>query len=517
MANTLLEPRPKPLGDSVLEVDNLQKSFGGTPALDGVSFGLERGKIHALLGGNGSGKSTTIKILAGVYVADGGTVRLGVQELAAQEITPHAVRDAGVRFVHQQASTFPDLTVTENLLIGRGFELNVLGTINWRAANRRAAEVLERFHISARPRDLLSRLSLANQTMVAIARALQDLDDANSGVLVLDEPTSALPPAEVERLLVALGDFAHRGQTIMYVTHRLEEVARIADAATILRDGKVVASISRDEISHDRLVELITGKPDAAAAVKVERSRSTTPALVVRDAFAGPIRGLSVNLHQGEIVGIAGLLGSGRSTLLRTLFGLTPLEDGRIELNGRNVAASHPKAAIDSGFAYVPEDRAREATFPDLSITENLGMVATPDYFTKGFLRHRRERSDARSLLAQHWVKAASEDVPISTLSGGNQQKVIVARWLRLSPRILLLDEPSQGVDIGARREIWELIRAAVDDGAAALVVSSDFEELAAVCDRALVLRHGKFIAELDGKNLTAHELEHTLLRVEEH
>lgn len=502
---------------NVLEIRNLRKLFNGIPALDDVSFTLRRGEIHALLGGNGSGKSTTIKILAGVYEADGGYVRLGGEGGPASAITPATVRDAGVRFVHQQSSIFPDLTVAENLFIGRGFDHGPLGAISWSAANRRAVEILERFRVSAAPTDLLSKLSLAGQTMVAIARALQDLDEANSGVLVLDEPTSSLPPAEVDRLLESLRDFASRGQTIMYVTHRLEEVVSIADTATILRDGKVAATVDKEEINHDRLVELIMGRVVAPVARKhVARTRGSSPTLSLHDAAAGPICGVDFELYPGEIVGVAGLLGSGRSSLLKAIFGMVPWDRGEVRLAGRAEPAANPREAIRAGIAYVPENRARDAAFADLTITENLDMAATAQYFSCGFLNHRRERRDARVLMKQHLIKAARDDMPIATLSGGNQQKVIVARWLRLSPRVLLLDEPSQGVDVGARREIWQLIRSAVNGGAAALVVSSDFEELATFCDRALVLRGGRVLDQISGVNLTAHELEHSLLKAEE-
>lgn len=503
---------------SALELRHLGKLFNGVAALDDVSFSLAKGEIHALLGGNGSGKSTTIKILAGVYEADAGNVRIGDIDLPAGNITPTIVRDAGVRFVHQQSSTFPELTVAENLFVGHGFAHGPAGKINWRAANKRAAETLERFDIRARPTDLLSTVSLATQTMVAIARALQDVEGATTGVLVLDEPTSALPPAEVDRLLGSLRDFASRGQTIMYVTHRLEEVIAIADAATVLRDGRVAASIDRDRIDHDHLVELIMGRAvdRTSTTVGARRPRADAPVLTARGAASGPVRDFNLDLHPGEVVGIAGLLGSGRSTVLKGLFGLAPWETGQLSLEGSHRYPTSPREAIRAGIIHVPEDRARDATFADLTITENLGIVATRGYFRKGFLRHHRERRDARELMRQHLVKAAAEGVPISTLSGGNQQKVIVARWLRLGPRVLLLDEPSQGVDVGARQEIWELIRREVDRGAAALVVSSDFEELATFCDRALVLRGGRVVAEHAGADLTAYQLEHSLLQPEE-
>ncbi|WP_324910596.1 sugar ABC transporter ATP-binding protein [Baekduia sp.] len=494
-----------------MSVHGLTKAFAGVPALDGVSLSLEAGTVHALLGGNGSGKSTTIKILAGVCQADAGTVSIGDRRFEAADLTPSAVREAGLRFVHQQPSTFADLTVAENLWIGHRSGRSAVRPIAWRALNAAAARTLERFRVRASPGDRVGDLSLATQTMVAIARALQDVDEADGGILVLDEPTAALPPAEVDNLLDDLLEFARGGQTILYVTHRLEEVVHVADAATVLRDGSVAATVGADA-GQDQLVELITGRKLDRFVSRPTRDRAGRPSLVVDGLVAGSVRGVDLELRPGEIVGVAGLLGTGRSTLLRALFGLLNVEAGTVTLDGRPYAAASPAAAMREGFAYVPEDRARDAAFSDLTVTENIGMTVTTAYFARGRLRHRRERADTARLLEDYLVKAASEDVPLATLSGGNQQKVILARWLRRSPRVLLLDEPTQGVDIGARAEIWELIRRAVDGGAAALVVSSDFEELARVSDRALVMRGGRVIAELAREDLDAHRLQQALL-----
>jgi ribose transport system ATP-binding protein len=353
--------------------------------------------------------------------------------------------------------------------------------------------------------------------MVAIARALQDRDAADSGVLVLDEPTASLPAEEVEHLLAALRRYAAAGQTILYVTHRLEEVLDIADRATVLYDGRVTATVDRAGLDHERLVELIMGRRvERGLAARTAAPRKGRPRLRCEGLNGGAVHGVDFGVSAGEIVGVAGLLGSGRSTLLRLLFGATERRAGNVWIDGDPVTFRVPRDAMRAGVAYVPEDRAHDAAFFDLSVTDNLGMATVGEYFSAGRIRRSAERRDARDLIATHLIKAASEDAPFSSLSGGNQQKVILARWLRRKPRVILLDEPTQGVDVGARLEIWSLVRRAVDEGASVLVVSSDLEELSRVADRAIVLRRGRLVAELAGSELTQDRLDHLTLTAEE-
>ena len=382
---------------------------------------------------------------------------------------------------------------------------------------RRAGALLERFEIDARPDDAMDRLGPAAQMMVAIARALQD-EDGEPGaarILVLDEPTAALPAAEAHLLLEALTRYARAGQTILYVTHRLDEVVQIADRATVLRDGKLVTTVQRGEFDHASLVRLIMGRTVAALAAPSHDVPHGNPLLEARDLAGGPVAGASFSLYPGEIVGVAGLLGSGRSSLLRLLFGLLSPAGGELTIDGETVALGAPRAAMRRGIAYVPEDRPKDAAFADLDVTENMGMACTTRYFKRGRMRHRQERRDAAGLMATYRIKAASPTARFASLSGGNQQKAILARWLRRDPRILLLDEPTQGVDVGARLEIWQLVRAAVEGGATALVVSSDFEELPAVCDRVLVMRAGRIVAELSGPDLDPSRLDDVAMRPE--
>jgi ribose transport system ATP-binding protein len=422
-------------------------------------------------------------------------------------MTPAAARDLGLRFVHQQRSTFPELTVMENLAFGYGFDVGATRRIHWRSMREHAAEVLERFGIDAHPDEELGFLSPASQTMVAIARALQDQDERNDRVLVLDEPTAALPDSEVTLLLDALRRYAAAGQTILYVTHRLEEVFASASRATLLRDGRLVDTVSPSELSHDDLVELITGR--TVKQVSRLRGEASGPTVLeVKELSAGQLQDFNLTARGGEIIGVSGLIGSGRSSLLKALFGLMPRQTGEVRVEGVRVYARDPHAAMSAGLAFVPEDRATEASFAELSVKENLSIATLDRYGGPMRMRHRAEISDAWDLVQRFLIKAESIDAPLSHLSGGNQQKVILARWLRREPKVLLLDEPTQGVDAGARTEIYELVHNAVSAGAVALLASSDFEELATICDRVVVLRKGRLIGELAGDELNVEALQ---------
>ena len=342
--------------------------------------------------------------------------------------------------------------------------------------------------------------------MVAIARALQDQDVEADGVLLLDEPTASLPAPEANLLLGALRRYADAGQAIVYVTHRLEEVFAVADQATLLRDGRVVDTVEPSALDHDGLVELMMGR----TVEQIEHLRGRPEGrtvLAARRLATGPLAPLDLELREGEIVGLGGLIGSGRSTLLKALFGVHAPASGEVWVDGERQRICCPPDAMAAGLAYVPEDRQRDAAFPQLSVAENLSLTVVPDYWHRGVINRRREQRDALGLFNSFLITAESEGAPLSSLSGGNQQKVILARWLRREPRVLLLDEPTQGVDVGARAEIYELVHRAVADGAAALIASSDFEELARVCDRVIVLRKGTAVAELSGEALDAERI----------
>jgi ribose transport system ATP-binding protein len=375
-----------------LRIEGMGKSFGSTRALVDTSLSVRKGSIHALLGGNGSGKSTLIKAIAGVQPADAGTISVGGRQFKARSFSPTEAKEAGLRFVHQQSSTFPDLSIAENLALGHGYDVLATGGIRWGRLRQRSRAVAARFGIDADPDLLVGELGPATQTMVAIARALQDQEGENSGVLVLDEPTASLPPAEVDLLLAALERYAAAGQTIVLVTHRLDEVLRIAHDVTVLRDGHVVARLGADELGHDVLVTAIMGEAIEQEPVKKQTSDL---GIVLR---APGIGGDAVELRAGEVVGVAGLLGSGRTRLLRSLFGdgVSPME---VEVDGARRRLASPIDAMRAGIAYIPEDRAADASFGELSIRENITITA-PGHYWRGVFVRKREREAARRSMA---------------------------------------------------------------------------------------------------------------------
>ncbi len=496
---------------SALRLDGICKSFGPTRALADVSLTVARGEVHGLVGGNGSGKSTLIKILSGVVKPDSGTIRIGEATLTGVlGSRPEEAREAGLRVVHQKSSVFPDLSVAENLALGAEFPRRRIGAINWRAQRRRASEVLERFGIDADPADPVQRLRPATRAMVAIARALQDLNDDRPGTLVLDEPTASLPPSEVHVVLEAMRRYAAAGHAVIFVSHRLDEVLSATDRLTVLKDGVEVAELSTADTDHDQLAELIAGRSLAGTrgSSHVRRASDGGPGLSVQGLSGGGLKHASFTVDRGEIVGVAGLLGSGRSSLLRLLFGVTQRTGGTVTLSGRPLSPRKPIEAMRAGVAYVPEDRTSESVFSELSLVENLSIAGQERYWRRGLLRKRREMRDSLTLIDAFGIKCESPSASIAQLSGGNQQKAILARWMRREPSLLLLDEPTHGVDVGAREDIYSLVRQAAGQGTCVLVVSSDAEELELLCDRLLVLRDGVTVDSIGAEDLPDSHLE---------
>jgi ribose transport system ATP-binding protein len=500
---TVLEAGPR----TALTVRGLSKTYAGTLALDSLFLQVRPGEIHALLGGNGSGKSTAIKILAGVLPADpGGEIVIGNVTAGVSEWTPARAHAAGLRFVHQQAAVFPDLTVAENLALGAEFPTGIGGRIDWSSLHARTQELLDRYQIRATPKTPLGLLRAADRSRVAIVRALQDRDEADSGVLVLDEPTAALPDAEVGHLLDALRGYAAAGQTILYVSHRLEEVLSVADRVTVLRDGRKIDTVDTKGLTESRLIELIVGRPLDRAFPAPAVDLADDAALTVRGLSGGPLHGVDLNLRRGEVLGIAGLLGSGRSELLRMIFAAYSLDAGSMTLNGAPYKPSTPDAAMKAGIAYVPEDRQAEGLLQGCTVRQNLSAGSSADYFRGLMWRHKQERADTQRSISDFLIQLVSDQQPIETLSGGNQQKVILARWLRRKPKVLLLDEPTQGVDVAARVEIYQLVRRATAQGTSVILVVSEPEELARASDRVAILRGGRITAVVD-QPIDAHRL----------
>lgn len=489
---------------SAVRVAGVSKTFGGTKALDDVSFEIAQGSVHALLGGNGSGKSTLIKILAGVHQADeGGTLRVGEASTAADRITPGWAREAGLHFVHQAIGTFPDLSVAENFAVNSSFGGGLLAPIRWRSLHRQVQGILDRYEVGVRATTMMGDLRPATQTMVAVARALQGEESAGRGVLVLDEPTATLPNEEVDVVLQAIEGYRRRGHTVVLVTHRLDEVMAVCTDATFLVDGRHRLTRSLAGVTRAEMVQTLTHGLGLATGTRSGAAANAPVRLKIDRLAAGTLTDFSLSVRQGEIVGVSGLLGSGRSSLLRVLFGAQRPTAGRIELDGRALEPADTADAMGEGIAYVPEDRGRDSLFGNLPVARNLSLPRIGAYWRAGLLDRRAEASEARGLAERYGIVLSSVEAPISSLSGGNQQKVVIARWLSLAPRLLLLDEPTQGVDIAARAAIHETIRAAAREGCSVLVASSDADELAQLSDRVVGLVGGRSRGEVSGAAVT--------------
>jgi ribose transport system ATP-binding protein len=494
--------------EPTVRVRNVSKVFPATVALDDVGLDILPGEVHGLVGGNGSGKSTLIKILAGVYQGEpGGTIEVGDTTIDAAHTSPEIAHRLGIRVVHQDLGVFPDLTLAENLSLGHGFETGFGGRVRWSRIRARTRELIERFEIPGTPRTLVRDLSRAGRTQVAIARALQDQEEDSRGLLILDEPTTALPAHEVELLLASLKRYASKGQSILYISHRLQEMLDLTDRVTVLRDSRVQGTFETSAIDEVDLIRAIVGADVELDAVHAAKQIAGDDVLAVKDLHAGPISDVSFTLKPGQILGVAGLLGSGRSELLRAIFGDLPVEGGTIAVGGQPAHWKHPREAMRAGVAFVPEDRIEESAFLDQTVFANIGIGNLGEYWRGLRLRDRRMRADGLSLMSEFTVKSASERALMATLSGGNQQKVVLARWMRRQPQLLLLDEPTQGVDVGARAEIYALVRKAVEHGMAVVVVASDFEELLLLADRIIVLKDGRLVGDIPRDRLTLDSL----------
>jgi ribose transport system ATP-binding protein len=486
----------------VLTATGVSKTFFGNTVLSGFSVSLDDGTVHALLGHNGSGKSTFVKLLAGFHAPDKDSGPIAVDGEQLKPGNPDSSRAVGIRFVHQDLGLLNDLTVLENLRLGlRSYRTNRLYGIDWRDERRRAKRELALLGLAIDPERRFGDLSAVEQTEVAIARAIQDEDRVR--VLVLDEPTAALPDAEVEKLFTVLRHVRGRGVAVLYVTHRLEEVHAIADHVTVLRDGVVVGSASTKEIGRADLVELIVGGQQVRDAVHARRPAGPEQAaLGLVGISAGDIEDLTLSVAPGEIVGVAGLVGSGVHDVPRVLNGQLKPRAGHVAVGQRPIKLRSPHHARGRGLVVLPSRRG-DKLIQDMTVKENLTLTSLARFFRGGRLRHAEERSYVRGALTRYGIRAASIESPMRTLSGGNQQKVAVARSLQSGPSVLVLDEPTQGVDVGGKSDVLRLLRKAADDGVAVLVCSSDLEELEQVCQRIVVMRRGRAVAELAGAAIT--------------
>lgn len=490
------------MSSTLLLVDRLSKTYPGQVALRDASLSVAGGEVHALVGQNGSGKSTLIKLLGGYVKADHGS-RVAFDGRPVDLWSAPAEVRRRLRIVHQDLGLVPTLSTIENLGLGRGWETSAGGRIAWRAEAARAQEELLRFGLAPDVRRPVATLSAAERAAVAIVRALRDWNPDERGVLVLDEPTASLNRREVDALFREVRRVTAAGNGVIFVSHILDEVLELADRVTVLRDGVVVAAgVPTAELDQDRLVELIVGRRVGGATRDRRDSTLAPPVLEATGLFGITLRGLTLTIHRGEVLGVAGLVGSGRDELAGCLYGATPRFAGKVLVDKRKVFAS-PRDAIRAGMAFVPADRKSLGLVPNDRLVEHVPLPRLGPLQRRGRLLHRATRQEVR-----FWIRRLDVQPPIigrrmEKFSGGNQQKAVLARWLRTEPKVLLLDEPTQGVDIGAKAGIYATVHEAAADGMAVLMASSDAEELVEHCDRVLVLRGGMLAAELVGDDIT--------------
>ncbi|MEH2540616.1 MULTISPECIES: sugar ABC transporter ATP-binding protein [unclassified Bradyrhizobium] len=480
------------LAVGAIESAGLRKSYPGVQALKGVNFAVAAGEVRALLGKNGAGKSTLVKILSGAEAPDAGTLKIGGRRIDI--FAPGHANARGIATVHQELSLVPELSVAENILLGRWRSHRRGWFIDQPAVHREAAAVLAEFGAQIDPAAKVRKLSIAQQQLVEIARGLS----FKPRVLILDEPTSSLPASEVEILLRTIGVLSDRGVAVVYVSHRMDEIQRIAHSVTVLRDGRHIDTLPIAAAPTAEIVRLMTGEASGATPRKRAQRPPGDIALKVRGlTTVTKLGGLSFEVRQGEIVGLAGLLGSGRTELLRAVYGLDPVATGRIEIFGKGAADRSPRAMIRRGVGLAPEDRKKEGLVLDMSISENL-VLSSMQKIVHGvaLLSYRRQSQLSQRAASRMSVKLASLLDPVRTLSGGNQQKVVLGKCLNADVKVLLLDEPTRGVDIEAKHQIYELLEQLAAQGTAVLVASSEMEELMLLCDRLLLMKDGKIVGE---------------------
>ncbi|WP_044501050.1 sugar ABC transporter ATP-binding protein [Nostoc sp. PCC 7107] len=475
----------------VLEMQGIAKRFHGVAALQGVNLTIYPGEVHALMGENGAGKSTLMKILAGAYIADEGEIRINGQPVKITD--PGTARQAGINLIYQELNVAPNLTVTENMFMGS--ELQRGQFLDRKTMELEAQQVLDSLGASFTPQTIVGTLAIAEQQQVEIARALKD----KSRILVMDEPTAALSDRETERLFEVIRKLRNDGIAIIYISHRMEEIYALADRISVLRDGQYIGSLTREEISPQRLVKMMVGR---SMQDFYEHQRQKNPGAVVlevRNISDGrKIQPASFQLRAGEILGLAGLVGAGRTEVSRLIFGADRKASGEVFLNGKKLEIHSPSDAIAAGIGYVPEDRKDQGLFLEMSSRKNIGLNRLKQDAKGGIVNWVSVNKIAAEAVENFHIRLANLEIRAVDLSGGNQQKLLLARWLAINPRVLMLDEPTRGVDIGAKSEIYRIISDLAAQGVAILMVSSELPEIVGMSDRVLVMREGQLVGELD-------------------
>jgi rhamnose transport system ATP-binding protein len=486
---------------TLLRAINIDKSYAGVHALKQASFELDRGEVHALIGENGAGKSTLIKIITGAVTPDAGEIQLDGKTIIQN--SPGIAKQLGIAAIYQQPALFPELSIAENIAIGTE-ESSVFCRVNWHTRKQKAAELLARVGAKIDPDAEAGDLTMPQQQLVEIARSL----GANAKVLIMDEPTASLSEEDTQNLFTVIRQLRGEGVGIIYISHRLEELSLIADRVTVLRDGRTIDTKLMSEVSRQQLIQLMVGRELSAVFPKksVELGDVVLELKQLGCAASG-IHDVNLSVRAGEIVGLAGLVGGGRTELARTIFGLTPADQGEILLEGKPTRIDSARRAIERGIAYVPEDRRRHGVILDLSISANITLASLDRFSRLGALDFGREKETAAEYTRRLGIKTSAVYAPVATLSGGNQQKVALSRWLVTKPSLLILDEPTQGIDVGAKSEVYALMTELAAQGVAILMISSELPEILGMSDRIAVMFGGTIGSTLDRSEATQEKI----------
>ena len=479
------------MGETILRMEGIDKSFTGVHALKGVDFDLQKGEVHALMGENGAGKSTLMKILTGIYAKDAGTI---TYEGAAVEFkTPKEAQDAGIAIVHQELNMMNHLTVAQNIFIGR--EAMSGRIINDKKMNEDAAALFRRLNIKIDPVAVMGDLTVGKQQMCEIAKAIS----REVKLIVFDEPTAALTDAEIEELFKIIRDLRERGLGIIYISHRMDEIKVITDRVTVMRDGEYVGTLITKDCSKEDIINMMVGRVIYEEPKQKSMVAQDAPVVLsVRHLNAGKlVRDVSFDLHKGEILGFAGLMGAGRTETARAIFGADPVESGEIYMNGKQVQIKCPKDAVAAGIGYLSEDRKRYGIILDKTITENSTMATMEEYQKGVFIDKKKERQVTESYVKKLKTKTPTVDAAVGNLSGGNQQKVVIAKWLVRDCEVLIFDEPTRGIDVGAKSEIYHLMNELAAAGKAIIMISSELPEVLRMSDRIMVMCEGRITGEI--------------------
>ena len=486
-------------GDLLLEMNKVQKRFGGAVALRGTDLKIRAGEIHALLGENGAGKSTMLKILAGVHVNDGGTIRLGSKDFVTG--SPQASIEQGIAVIYQEPSLFLDLSLAENVFIGRQPKKGKL--IDWKFAQSEAARLFKELGVELDPKRQARGLSIADQQVVEIAKALS----MNANIILMDEPTAALSASEVERLMTVMKSLKASNKAVIFVSHRLDEVFAISDYITVMRDGATVSEAPVGDTNLQKVIKDMVGRELTEMFPKTENKIGSV-VLEVND-LTNPayFRNISFNVKKGEIVALAGLVGAGRSEVARAIFGVDKYESGSVKINGKELPAGSPVESMARKIALVPEDRRQQGLFMIAGVNRNISMESFANLTDRGLINFKRERELTNTWRDKLSIKFNNQADPVDRLSGGNQQKTVLAKWLATNPDLLIVDEPTRGIDVATKAEVHRLVNQAASEGKAVLMISSELPEVLGMADRIIVIREGRQVAEFSRKEATQEKI----------